>query len=154
MDQVPKMDLTSKDMRNFIMRDKKPTRIRVYFRLYPYNFSVQARTIVCRRVLESFDINDYNNPYLISGILSILNFFPLAFTISSISDSNNTVFVNFLEYLDMENPIINLEYGFQSAFNPYTKRPLPHDWLVGVGGDKHPFIVADEKSPIRVSWKK
>ncbi|MDY0138678.1 MAG: hypothetical protein RBR50_03170 [Candidatus Izemoplasmatales bacterium] len=154
MDQVAEMDLISRDMRNFIMKDEKSTRIRVYFRLYPYNLSVQARTIVCGGVIDSIGINDYNNPYLINGTLSILNFFPLSFTISSISDPNNTAFVNLLDYLDMKNPIINLEYGFRSAFNPYTKRPLLHDWLIGVGNDRHPFVLANEKSPIRVSWKK
>lgn len=153
IDEEPAMDLVSKGMRDFILNDVKPEELALYFRLYPYNFSVQARTFVCGSYLPIFTTNNYNNPYLISGLVSILNFFPIAFTVSSIENKENNAFVNLLDYINFSNPNINLRYSYLSAINPYTKLPLPYDWLIGVGDDKHPMVLTSGNSPAKVSWK-
>lgn len=153
MDYEPAKDLISKSMRDFITWDIKPQNFAVYFRLYPYDLSVQARTILCSDYFPEIIQNDYNNPYLISGVISVLNFFPLSFTIASGDKEDKNMFVNLIDYLDLTHPIVNLTYGYSTSFNPITKRPLPYDWLIGVADDKHPFVLTSKNSPIRISWK-
>lgn len=143
MDEFFATDNISKAMREFILEDKIDfDNLHVYFWIYPYNTSIQARLHVSRQV--------GGIKYNTEGLISLLYFYPLAFVVSS--QKEKLIMVDLMSYVDFENPFISLKISPMASINPFTNQLLPFNFL-DVVDDGH-MIMTSEKNNNKIARRR
>ena len=143
MDNLYFDDKISMAMRIFILKSKiDKTRLHVYFWMYPYNTSIQARLHVSRQVCG----DHYNT----TGLISLLYFYPVAFIVSG--NKENLIMTDLMDYVDFNNQIIDLKISPIGSFNPKTGKTLPFNFL-DVVDDEH-IILTNKENNNKIAIKK